>query len=72
MKYKLYFINSEKIETLIGEYNCPNDYMYAIDSFLKAYNYKSYYKRFMLDSETKTIIDVGSHTEFFKVVSEND
>lgn len=77
MKYKLYFIKADSVEndkevTFIGEYNCTDSYMQAIDDFLKKINFKSYYKRLITKSTTEKMIDYGSHWNFFKVVIEND
>ena len=72
----LWFVNSEGIERVIAVVNCWPHVWNAIDHFIVECNkkkptwakpFKSYYTRLWTDPEDgHTVIDVGSHTEFFK------
>lgn len=63
---KLYFENSQGKERLIAECKTAKDVGKEIQKFLDDHNYKSYYSRIWGDKDGVTI-DVGSHSEFFKV-----
>ena len=39
----------------------------AINDFLDDHNYKSYYQRTWKKDDKTTVVDVGSHTEFFYI-----
>lgn len=62
----LYFDNAYN-KRLIGSYDNVDDISNAIKKFLDEHKFKSYYTRMWLDNNGHTIIDVGSHTEFFIV-----
>lgn len=72
----LWFQNSDGIERVIAVVNCWPHVWNAIDHFIAECNkkkpawatpFKSYYKRLWTSQEDgRTVIDVGSHTEFFK------
>lgn len=70
---KLYFENSQVEERLIAECETVKAVNEEIKRFLEEHNYKSYYSRSWGDEESVTI-DVGSHSEFFKIkgISHND
>lgn len=63
----VYFENSRGIRRIIGE-NIPThkDVYKCINEFLDDHNFKSYYMRTWFDGDY-TVVDVGSHTEFFLV-----
>jgi hypothetical protein len=64
MNYPIYFENSRKIRTKIGEAETVYDVYEIVNKFLEDHNYISYYKRLNnLGSEYQ--LDVGSHSEFF-------
>jgi hypothetical protein len=61
---KLYFENSQGVERVIAEVANEEEAFKEIHKFLDEHNYKSYYTRtWMVDGRKK--FDVGSHTEFF-------
>lgn len=68
MKYSLYFINAEGKERLLGKYGSKQEWGKRLSEFLAQHNYKSYYYRYNTLSHNEMTIDVGSHSEFFKVV----
>lgn len=39
----------------------------VINDFLDDHNYKSYYQRTWKKNDKTTVVDVGSHTEFFYI-----
>lgn len=63
----VYFENSEGNKRIIGE-NIPThkDAYKCIKDFLDDHNFKSYYMRTWYDGDY-TVVDVGSHTEFFLI-----
>ena len=63
----VYFENSEGNKRIIGK-NIPTrkDAFKCINEFLDDHNYKSYYMRTWYDGNY-TVVDVGSHTEFFLI-----
>ena len=63
---KLYFKNSQGKERLIAECDSAKDVGREIQKFLDEHKYKSYYSR-IWGNENGATIDVGSHSEFFKV-----
>lgn len=63
----VYFENSEGNKRIIGENISTHEDAYkCINEFLDDHNFKSYYMRTWYDGNY-TIVDVGSHTEFFLV-----
>lgn len=70
---KLYFKNSQGKERLIVECETLEEIHEAISNFLDEHNFKCYYTRSWGDEEGVTI-DVGSHSEFFRIkgISHND
>lgn len=69
MSYTIRFINSDKVERVIGEAESREECFGAIRSFLDERNFGSYYTRYW-NRNGRTIIDVGSHTEFFSIEPE--
>lgn len=63
---KLYFKNSQGKERLIAECETLDEIHEEISNFLDKHNFKCYYTRSWGDEEGVTI-DVGSHSEFFKI-----
>lgn len=63
-KLKVIFDNGE--DRLIGTADNQEEAYKIINDFLDQHNYKSYYWR-ISPYEDYTWIDVGSHTEFFKI-----
>lgn len=63
----VYFENSEGNKRIIGK-NIPThkDAYKCINEFLGNHNFKSYYMRTWYDGDY-TVVDVGSHTEFFLI-----
>ena len=61
---KLWFQNSLGQERAIAEADTYKGVLNAINDFLAARNYKSYYIR-MWDENDRTWFDVGSWSEFF-------
>ena len=70
---KLYFKNSQGEERLIAECETLDEIHEEISNFLDEHNFKCYYTRSWGGEEGVTI-DVGSHSEFFKIkgISHND
>lgn len=67
VKYiKIYFQNSEGAEREIGQCDTYEQGHVIIQVFLDEHNFKSYYFR-SWDSDNGKRIDVGSHTEFFRI-----
>lgn len=60
------FINSYNQEREIGTATIQAEAYKIIDKFLEEHNYKSYYTRINMH-QNYLFIDVGSHTEFFKI-----
>ena len=63
---KLYFKNSQGKERPIAECETVQEAHKEISKFLDEYNFKCYYTRSWGDEDGVTI-DVGSHSEFFKI-----
>ena len=61
---KLWFRNSREQERVIAEADTFEEVSNAINDFLAAHNYKSYYIR-MWEECDRTWFDVGSWSEFF-------
>ena len=62
----LYFENGYGEIRELATVNTMEEANKHIKDFLDAHNYKSYYSRMWVAGEYITI-DVGSHTEFFKI-----
>lgn len=65
-KYTVKFRNSEGEIREIGKADNENEVYSIVNKFLEDRNFKSYYKR-VWNANGRTVIDVGSHTEFFHV-----
>ena len=65
-KYTVKFKNSEGKVRKIGEADNGNEVYSIVNKFLEDRNFKSYYKR-VWNANGRTVIDFGSHTEFFHV-----
>lgn len=65
-KYTVKFKNSEGKVRKIGEADNKNEVYSIVNKFMEDRNFKSYYIRTWV-ADGKTIMDVGSHTEFFHV-----
>ena len=63
---KLYFKNSRGKERLIAECETLDEIHEAVSDFLDEHNFKSYYTR-SWGNEDGFTLDVGSHSEFFKI-----
>jgi len=64
--YTVYFLNSKNVKREIGKANTEEEANKIIQQFLDAHNFKSYYSRYWYcEEENGTMVDVGSHTEFF-------
>ena len=63
-KHNLYFINSRDEYRLLKENVTWSEVFTIIGEFLKEHNFTWYYTR-TWGNENGTILDVGSHTEFF-------
>lgn len=70
--YKVIFENSRKEEREIGTAIDMNGAYKIIDKFLAEHNFKSYYKRFYEIEKGKTRVDVGSWSEFFYILEDED
>lgn len=66
----VYFENSLGQRRLIAETATTQETSSAIQSFLKDHNYTSYYSRSWKNEKGETVVDVGSHTEFFYIVGD--
>lgn len=64
---KLYFENSRGEERVIAEPNTVRECNQEIKKFLDEHNFTSYYSRCWKTPDGRIKVDVGSHTEFFKV-----
>ena len=67
----LYFENGYGAVRELAKVNTMAEANGCIKDFLDAYNYTSYYSR-MWVKNGYVVIDVGSHTEFFKIFCETD
>lgn len=65
--YNILFENSRKQKRIIGTANTQETAFKVIDDFLDDHNYKSYYQRTWKKDDKTTVVDVGSHTEFFYI-----
>ena len=66
---KLYFRNCKQEDRELAIVQTHEEAMKIIYSFLEDHNYKSFYYR-KWEEEGETMIDVGSHTEFFVLKGE--
>ena len=69
---KVIFENKFGMEREIGEGNTKREVYKVVADFLKSYNYKSYYTRSWIKNTERddlfyVMLDVGSHSEFFKI-----
>ena len=62
---KLYFQNSQGKERVIAEVATEKEAYNESHKFLDEHNYKSYYTRTWMRNKYDKVYDVGSHTEFF-------
>ena len=65
---KLYFKNSKGEERLIAIVQEGQEAFKEIQNFLDEHNFKSYYMRTWVDSDGFKWVDVGLHSEFFKLI----
>ena len=61
------FRNSKNITRQLATVKDMESASKAIDDFLNEHNFKSYYKNIWREPDGTTVVDVGSHTEFFYV-----
>ena len=61
------FENSKSQKRIIGTAETNDEAFKVINDFLNDHNYKSYYKRTWKKDDKTTVVDVGSHTEFFYI-----
>ena len=61
------FENSKGQSRIIGTVENEESAFKAINDFLDDHNYKSYYQRTWNKDDKTTVVDVGSHTEFFYI-----
>ena len=52
---------------IIGAVENEESAFKVINDFLDDHNYKSYYQRIWEKDDKTTVVDVGSHTEFFYI-----
>jgi hypothetical protein len=73
-RFHLYFGESLKKAKKIGIFDTEKEYWQKIDDFLKEKKFKSYYYRqWKMDSEMDiTVLDFGSHYEFFYIAKKED
>ena len=65
---KLYFRNSKGKLRIVAEPTSDKECNAAIKQFLDEHGFKSYYTRSWKDScSGRTILDVGSNSEFFEI-----
>lgn len=69
--YRIIFENSRHEEREIGTSVDMECAYKIIDKFLNEYNFKSYYKR-VWEESGRTKVDVGSWSEFFYIVENED
>ena len=67
----LKFENSYGIERVIAEVSSEKDAFRAIHKFLLKHKFKSYYTRTICVDPNHRMYDVGSHTEFFHLYSDD-
>ena len=61
------FENSKGQKRIIGTAETNDEVFKVINDFLIDHNYKSYYTRTWKKDDKTTVVDVGSHTEFFYI-----
>ena len=61
------FKNCKGQKRIIGTVKNEESAFKVINDFLDDHNYKSYYTRTWKKDDKTTVIDVGSHTEFFYI-----
>ena len=61
------FENSKGQKRIIGAVENEELAFKVINDFLDDHNYKSYYQRTWKKDDKTTVVDVGSHTEFFYI-----
>ena len=61
------FENSKGQKRIIGTVENEESAFKVINDFLDDHNYKSYYQRTWNKDDKTTVVDVGSHTEFFYI-----
>ena len=61
------FENFKGQKRIIGTVENEESAFKIINDFLDAHNYKSYYQRTWNKDDKTTVVDVGSHTEFFYI-----
>ena len=61
------FENSKAQLRTIGTVENEESAFKVINDFLDDHNYKSYYQRTWKKDDKTTVVDVGSHTEFFYI-----
>lgn len=65
--YRLYFGNEEK-KDLIGKYDTIGEVRAMMQQKIKEINFTCYYMRYILRSEEGlTVVDYGSHVDFFYI-----
>ena len=69
---KLYFENSRGERRLIGEPKTAEESSKIYHDFCSERNFKIYYVRNWVTSKGEKYYDVGSHTEFFVEVNDNE
>ena len=67
---RLYFANRFDERRLIGEPKTKQQAMKIITDFCKAHDYSFIYVRTWEDDDGATVYDVGSHSEFFYLYSD--
>ena len=61
------FENSTGQKRIIETAETNDEAFKVINDFLTDHNYKSYYQRAWKKDDKTTVVDVGSHTEFFYI-----
>lgn len=65
--YNVLFENSKGQRKIIGTVENKEATFKVINDFLNEHNYKSYYSNCWKKDDKTTVVDVGSHTEFFYI-----
>lgn len=68
--YRVLFINSMGKGRQIGKTESQEQAYAIISKFLDKHNFKSYYSRTWKTNDKTTVVDVGSHTEFFQIIEQ--
>lgn len=68
--FEVYFENKNEEQKFLAECDSFNEAMKAITNFLEDHNFKHYYSRMWIIKPGCLKIDVGSHIEFFYVISD--